>query len=116
MLFSWFDLVDVVFLAECVEDDVDLIEHVHHLHRCDVDADLIKLDHVTEQDGDIRKDLGRRSNTGSYNKYTLSKHKYSFAPWLLVFSYWQTSSPVRGDVVLLHFPFLSWFVVMSFCL
>lgn len=68
VLFSWFDLVDVVFFAECVEDDVDLIEHVHHLHRCDVDADLIKLDHIAEQDGNIRKDLGCSSHTGSYNK------------------------------------------------
>lgn len=60
MLFSGSDLVDVVFLAECVEDDVDLIEHIHHLHRCDVDADLIKLYHVAEQDGDIREDLRYR--------------------------------------------------------
>ena len=52
------DLVDVVLLAESVEDDVDLIEHVHHLHGCDVDADLVKLDHVAEQDGHIWEDLG----------------------------------------------------------
>ncbi len=57
VLLSWTDLVDVVLLAECVKDDVDLIEHVHHLHGCDVDADLVKLDHVTEQDGHIWEDL-----------------------------------------------------------
>lgn len=51
-------LVDVVLLAERVKDDVDLIEHVHHLHGCDVDADLIKLDHVAEQDRHIWEDLG----------------------------------------------------------
>ena len=49
-----------MFLAECVEDDVDLIEHVHHLHGCDVDADLVKLDHIAEQDGHIWEDLGHR--------------------------------------------------------
>lgn len=54
------DLVDIVFLAERVEDDVDLIEHVHHLHGCDVDADLVKLDHVAEQDGHIWKHLRDR--------------------------------------------------------
>lgn len=54
------DLVDVVLLAERVEDDVDLIEHVHHLHGCDVDADLVELDHITEQDGHIWEDLGNK--------------------------------------------------------
>lgn len=51
-------LVDVVLLAECVKDNVDLIEHVHHLHWCDVDADLIKFDHIAKQDGHIWEDLG----------------------------------------------------------
>lgn len=56
-LLSRTDLVDVVLLAQCVEDDVDLVEHVNHLHGCDVDAYLIKLDHVAEQDGDVWEDL-----------------------------------------------------------
>lgn len=55
--FSWSHLVDVVLLAQCVEDDVDLIEHVHHLHGRDVYADLVELHHITEQDGDIWEDL-----------------------------------------------------------
>lgn len=46
-----------MLFAQCVEDDVDLIEHVHHLHGRDVDADLIELDHVAEQDGDVWEDL-----------------------------------------------------------
>lgn len=54
------DLVNVVFLAECVKNDVDLIEHVHHLHGCDVDADLIELDDIAEQDGHIWEDLGHK--------------------------------------------------------
>lgn len=58
MLLCWTNFVDVVLLAERVEDDVDLVEHVHHLHRRDVDADLIKLDHVAKQDGHIWKNLG----------------------------------------------------------
>lgn len=57
MLPSGPDLVDVVLLAECVEHNVDLIEHVHHLHGCDVDADLVEFDHVAEQDGHIWEDL-----------------------------------------------------------
>lgn len=57
------DLVDVVLLAERVEDDVDLVEHVHHLHGRDVDADLVELDHVAEQDGHIWEDLGRKQTT-----------------------------------------------------
>lgn len=51
------DLVNIVLFAQRVKDDVDLIEHVHHLHRRDVDADLIELDHVAEQDGDVWEDL-----------------------------------------------------------
>lgn len=47
-----------MLLAERVEDDVDLVEHVHHLHGRDVDADLVELDHVAEQDGHIWEDLG----------------------------------------------------------
>lgn len=56
------DLVDVVLLAECVEHDVDLIEHVHHLHGCDVDADLVELDHIAEEDRHIREDLGHEGS------------------------------------------------------
>lgn len=51
------DLVNIVLFAQRVEDDVDLIEHVHHLHWRDVDADLVELDHVAEQDGDVWEDL-----------------------------------------------------------
>lgn len=51
-----------MLLTEGVEDDVDLIEHVYHLHGCDVDADLIKLDHVAEQDGHIWEDLWSDKN------------------------------------------------------
>lgn len=51
------NLVNIVLFTQCVEDDVDLIEHVHHLHGGDVDADLVELDHVAEQDGDIWEDL-----------------------------------------------------------
>lgn len=54
---GWSDLVDVVLLAERVEDDVDLVEHVHHLHGRDVDADLVELDHVAEQDGHVGENL-----------------------------------------------------------
>ena len=50
-------LVDVVLLAEGVKDDVDLVQHVHHLHGCDVNANFVELYHITEQDGDIRKYL-----------------------------------------------------------
>lgn len=57
-LLSRTDLVNVVLLAERVEDDVDLVEHVHHLHGRDVDADLVKLHHVAEQDSHVREDLG----------------------------------------------------------
>lgn len=46
-----------MLFAQRVEDDVDLVEHVHHLHGRDVDADLIELDHVAEQDGDVWEDL-----------------------------------------------------------
>lgn len=52
------NLVDVVLLAERVEDDVDLVEHVHHLHGRYVDADLVELDHVAEEDGHVGEDLG----------------------------------------------------------
>lgn len=51
------DFVNVVLLAEGVEDDVNLIEHIHHLHGGDVDADFVKLHHIAEQDGDIWEDL-----------------------------------------------------------
>lgn len=51
------DLVDVVLFTQSVKDDVDLVEHVHHLHGGDVDADLVELDHVAEQDSHIREDL-----------------------------------------------------------
>lgn len=51
------NLVNIVLFAQCVKDNVDLIEHVHHLHGRDVDADLIELDHVAEQDGDVWEDL-----------------------------------------------------------
>ena len=50
-------LVNIVFLAECVEDNVDLIQHVHHLHGCNVDADLVELHHITEKDGHIWENL-----------------------------------------------------------
>lgn len=60
--FSSTDLVDVVLLAERVEHDVDLVEHVHHLHGGDVDADLVELDHVAEQDGHIWEDLGGKES------------------------------------------------------
>lgn len=52
-------LVDVVLLAERVEDDVDLVEHVHHLHGRDVDADLVEFHHVAEQDGHVGEHLPR---------------------------------------------------------
>ena len=57
-----------MLLAERVEHDVDLVEHVHHLHGGDVDADLVELDHVAEQDGHIWENLG-------------GKETYNFAPW-----------------------------------
>ena len=75
MLLSEADLVDVVLLAERVEDDVDLVEHVHHLHGCDVDADLVELDHVAEQDGHVWEDLVFKQRLIDY--LTLSKHQYT---------------------------------------
>lgn len=56
-------LVDVVLLAQRVEHDVDLVEHVHHLHGRDVDADLVELDHVAEEDGHIWEDLETQRNS-----------------------------------------------------
>ena len=61
------DLVHVVLFAECVKDDIDLIEHVHHLHGCNVDADFIKLDHVAEQDGHVWEDLEYKQTCRLYN-------------------------------------------------
>lgn len=48
-------LINIVLLAKCVENDVDLIQHVHHLHGGGgwVNTDLIKLHHITEQDGHV---------------------------------------------------------------
>lgn len=46
-----------MLFAQSVKDDVDLVEHVHHLHGGDVDADLVELDHVAEQDSHVREDL-----------------------------------------------------------
>lgn len=68
------DLVDIVLLAERVKHDVDLVEHVHHLHGCDVDADLIELDHIAEEDGHIREDL--RYKQTKVISQTVSKHEY----------------------------------------
>ncbi len=75
MLVSWTDLVDVVLLAQCVKDDVDLIEHIHHLHGRDVDADLIELDYVAKQDGHIWENL-QYKQLQSYNT-TVSKHLWT---------------------------------------
>lgn len=47
-----------MLFAQSVKDDVDLVEHVHHLHGGDVDADLVELDHVAEQDSHVGEDLG----------------------------------------------------------
>lgn len=55
-----FHLVHVVLLTKRVKDDVDLIEHVHHLHGRNVDADFIELHHVAEQDGYIWENLARK--------------------------------------------------------
>lgn len=49
-----------MFLTEGVKNNVDLIEHIHHLHGCDVDTDFIKFDHVAEQDGHIWENLDNR--------------------------------------------------------
>lgn len=53
-----------MFLTEGVKNDVDLIEHVHHLHGCDVDTDFIKFDHIAEQDGHVWENLNNR-DTGT---------------------------------------------------
>lgn len=50
-----------MFLTEGVKNDVDLIEHVHHLHGCDVDTDFIKFDHIAKQDGYVRENLDNRA-------------------------------------------------------
>lgn len=50
-------LVHIVLLAQGVKDDVDLVQHVHYLHGGDVNADLVELHHIAEQDGDIWKYL-----------------------------------------------------------
>lgn len=46
-----------MLFTERIEDDVDLVEHIHNLHGRDVDADLIELHDVAEQDGHIWEDL-----------------------------------------------------------
>lgn len=48
-----------MLLTEGVKDNVDLIQHVHYLHGCDVNADLVELYHITKQDGDIWKYLAK---------------------------------------------------------
>lgn len=61
-----------MLLAEGVKDDVDLIQHVHHLHGGDVDADLVELDHVAEQDCHVWEDLEIQTHN-SKTSYTCMK-------------------------------------------
>lgn len=70
-------LINIVLLAECVKNDVDLVEHVHHLHGADVDTDLIKLHHIAEQDGHVWEHLegDNRSKTVLNNSRTALEEK-----------------------------------------
>lgn len=59
-------LIHIVFLTEGVKNDVNLIEHVNHLHGCDVDTNFIKFDHIAKQDGDIWENLDSRDTERNY--------------------------------------------------